>query len=77
MYCRYEASVQDITDGILRMHRLVNTEDVEAFTSHMPTREVEMKKEEDIVYKKGILSHAREETSIKLLGRVMNKCMHR
>ena len=67
---RYEASAQDVENGVLRMHRTVNSEDVETYASHLPGAEVQLSKEDDIVYKKGVLSHASGKTSVKLLGKV-------
>ena len=52
------------------MHRRVTFDDVKGYASHIPGEEVEMDKEEDIVYKKGVLTHASGTTSCKLLTKV-------
>ena len=67
---RYEASAQDVENGVLRMHRTVNSEDIEAYTSHIPGAEVELRKKEDITYKKGVLLGASGTTTVKLFGKV-------
>ena len=72
--CSYEASAQDIQDGILRMHRTVTSNDVEGYASHIPGEEVELDKEEDLVYKKGVLTQARGTTSCKLMTQVQLRC---
>ena len=69
--CSYEASVQDIQDGVLRMHRTVKSNDVKGYASHIPGEEVELDKEEDLVYKKGVLTHASGTTSCKLMTKVI------
>ena len=83
--CSYEASAQDIQDGVLRMHRKVTSNDVKGYASHIPGEEVELDKEEDIVYKKGVLTHASGTTSCKLMTEVITarytrytslKCRH-
>ena len=70
LYCRYEASVEDVENGVLRMHRTISSNDVGGYASHLPPDEVQMTKEEDIVYKKGVLSHASGSTSVKLVAKV-------
>jgi HEAT repeat protein len=67
---KYEASAQDVENGVLRMHRTVNSEDISAYTSHIPGGEVEFKKTEDITYKRGTLYSAGGTTSVKLFGKV-------
>ena len=67
----YEASAQDVEDGVLRMHRTVTSNDVKGYASHIPGEEVELDKEEDIVYKKGVLTHASGTTSCKLMTEVI------
>ena len=57
-------------NGVLRMHRTIDSENVEGYASHLPPGEVDMTKEEDIVYKNGVLSHASGSTSVKLLEEV-------
>ena len=67
---RYEVSAQDVENGVLQMHRAVNSEDIEAYTSHIPGAEVELRKKEDITYKKGVLLGASGTTTVKLFGKV-------
>ena len=52
------------------MHRKITSGDVESYASHMPTQEVELEKEEDIVYKKGVLTKASGKVSVKLMQKV-------
>ena len=68
--CSYEASAQDVENGILRMHRNIMSAHVQSFAPHVPTEEVELEKEEDIIFKKGVLTHASGSTSVKLLRKV-------
>ena len=68
--CSYEASAQDIEEGVLRMHRRITSENVKGYSSHIPGQEVDLDKEEDIVFKKGVLTHASGTTSCKLLTQV-------
>ena len=52
------------------MHRKVTSEDVEDYASHVPGGEVKLDKEEDIVYKKGMLTHGNENVAVHLLQKV-------
>ena len=52
------------------MHRKITSHDVESYASHLPAEEVELKKEEDIVYKKGVLTKASGTVSVKLMRKV-------
>ena len=52
------------------MHRRVTSADVEGYASHIPGEEVEMDKEEDIIYKRGVLTRASGTTSCKLMTEV-------
>ena len=69
-YCSYMASVQDIAEGTLRMHHKVTLEDVEDYASHISGDEVELDKEEDIVYKNGLLTHSSGTVKAKLMRKV-------
>ena len=69
--CSYEASLQDIQNGVLRMHRRVTSNDVKGYASHIPGQEVDLDKEEDLVYKKGVLTHASGTASCKLMTQVI------
>ena len=71
IFHRYPASVQDIEEGTLRMHRKVTSKDVEDYASHIPGEEVELDKEEDMVYKKGILTRASGTVTAKLMTKVI------
>ena len=53
------------------MHRTVTSNDVKGYASHIPGEEVELDKEEDIVYKKGVLTQASGTTSCKLMTQVI------
>ena len=52
------------------MHRRVTSDNVKDYASHIPGEEVEMDKEEDIVYEKGVLTRASGTTSCKLMTEV-------
>ena len=66
----YTASVQDIKDGIVRMNRKVTSKDVKDYASHIPGDEVDMEMEENIVYKRGVLTHSDGTVKSKLMGKV-------
>ena len=68
--CSYTASLQDIGEGTLRMHRKVTSKDVKDYASHTPGDEVEMNKDEDIEYKKGVLTHCNGIVTVKLMRKV-------
>ena len=57
-------------DGVLRMHRRVTSEDVEDYSSHIPGGDVALDREEDIVYKKGVMTHSEGVTTLKLMPQV-------
>ena len=69
-HCRYEASAQDEAEGVVRMHRRVTSEDVEDYSSHIPGDVVALDREEDIVYKKGVLTHSAGFSTVKILQQV-------
>ena len=52
------------------MHRRVTSEGVKDYASHIPGQEVEMEKDEDLVFKKGVLTHGSGTTSCKLMTKV-------
>ena len=56
------------------MHRKITSDDVEGYASHMPTEEVKLVKDEDIVFKKGMLTQASGMTSVKLMPQVSFTC---
>ena len=68
--CSYTASLQEMKEGTLRMHRKVTSDDVEDYASHVPKDEVELDKEEDIEYQKGILTRASGTVETKLMRKV-------
>ena len=68
--------MQDVENGVLRMHRTISSDDVEGYASHLPPDEVQMTKEEDIVYKKGVLTHASGSTSVKLVAKVAHNSQY-
>ena len=59
-------------DGIMKMHRQVTSEDVEDYSSHIPKNLVALDQEEDIVYKKGVLTHSGGFSIVKLMQQVYN-----
>ena len=69
---RYQGSVQDEMDGIMRMHRRVKSEDVEDYSSHIPGDVVALDQEDDIVYKRGVLTHSEGVSTVKVLQQVNN-----
>ena len=52
------------------MHRRITSEDVKGYASHIPGQEVELDKEEDLVFKKGVLTRASGTISCKLMTQV-------
>ena len=70
-HCSYTASVQEMQEGTLRMHRKVTSGDVEDYASHVPKDKVELDKEEDIEYQKGILTRASGTVETKLMRKVL------
>ena len=68
--CSYTASLQDIEEGTLRMHRKVTSKGVKNYASHIPGDEVEMTRDEDIEYKQGILTHCDGTMTVKLMRKV-------
>ena len=56
--------------GEVRMHRRITTAAVEDFAVHTPQDEVDVVREEDIVYTRGVLTHAAGVTTTKILLQV-------
>ena len=56
------------------MHRKITSDDVEGYASHIPGEEVELVKDEDLVFKKGLLTKASGTTSAKLMTQVRFMC---
>ena len=54
----------------MRMHRKVTSEDVEDYSSHIPGDVVALDREEDIEYKKGVLTHSEGVTTTKMMPQV-------
>ena len=52
------------------MHRKITSDGVEGYASHIPKEEVELVKDEDLVFKKGLLTQASGTTSVKLMPKV-------
>ena len=67
MLYSYEVDAQDKAEGVLKMHRRVTSKDVEDYASHIPGDVVASDKEEDIVYKKGVLTHSAGVSTIKMM----------
>ena len=70
MYHRYEDNAQDETDGEMKMHRRVTSEDVEDYSSHIPRDVITLDQEEDIVYRKGVLTHSEGVSTVKMMQQV-------
>ena len=73
IYCRYEDSAQDKMEGVVKMHRRVTSEDVEDYSSHIPGDDVALDREEDIVYKEGVLTHSEGVSTVKMMPQVNNQ----
>ena len=56
------------------MHRKITSDDVEGYASHIPKEEVELVKDEDLVFKKGLLTKASGKISAKLMPKVRFMC---
>ena len=54
------------------MHRRVTSQDVEDYASHIPGDVVALDREEDIVYKKGVLTHSEGVSTVKMMPEVNN-----
>ena len=52
------------------MHRRITTEAVEDFAVHTPRDEVDILREEDTVYRRGVLTHAAGVTTTRILVQV-------
>ena len=52
------------------MHRKVTSEDVEDYSSHVPGDVVALDREEDIEYKKGVMTHSSGVSTIKMMPEV-------
>ena len=53
-------------EGTVKMHRSVNGDDVIAYTTGAPKRDLKLTKEEDIEYQSGKLRHSAGNTSVKV-----------
>ena len=58
------------------MHRRVTSEDVEDYSSHVPGGDVALDREEDIVYKRGVLTHSEGVTTLKLMPQVNHQTIN-
>ena len=52
------------------MHRKITSDDVEGYASHIPKDEVKLAKNEDLVFKRGLLTQASGTSSVKLMPKV-------
>ena len=59
-----------MANGVMRMHRKVSTSDVESYAQHASKSEVETTKDEDLVYKNGVLTSASGKTDCKIMQQV-------
>ena len=66
-FCSYEASAQDKANGIVKMHRKVTSSDVGDYATHVPGDTVDLDREEDIEYRRGVLTHAAGVTTAKMM----------
>ena len=57
------------------MHRRITSEDVEDYSSHIPGDMVALDKEEDIEYKKGVLTHSEGVMTTKMMPQVLHNLM--
>ena len=65
----YDATVED-DDGTLKMHRKVTSPGVKDYASHVPGDNIALSKEDDIEYKRGVLTHSKGTTKTKLVPQV-------
>ena len=56
------------------MHRKISSDDVEGYATHIPNEEVKLEKDEDLVFKKELLTQASGTTSVKLMPKVSGCC---
>jgi len=61
--CRYLPTNED---GVQRMHRYVNSEDVEQYPDDTHPRDILLTKDEDFEYKSGILYHSSGTTFVEI-----------
>ena len=54
----------------MKMHRRVTSDDVEDYSSHIPRDVITLDQEEDIVYKKGVLTHSEGFSTVKMMQQV-------
>ena len=54
----------------MKMHRTVTSGDVEDYATHVPQDVVSTDTEEDLVYEKGVLTHANGVTNVKMMPEV-------
>ena len=54
----------------MKMHRKVTSDDVEDYSSHVPGDVVALDREEDIEYKKGVMTHSSGVSTIKMMPEV-------
>ena len=52
------------------MHRKVTSSDVQDYASHVAGDKISLTKDEDIEYKKGVLTHSQGVTTTKILSQV-------
>ena len=70
IYMSHHSYAKSEREGEVRMHRRITTEAVEDFAIHTPRDEVDVLREEDIVYTRGVLTHAAGTTMTKILLQV-------
>ena len=52
------------------MHRKVTSEDVEDYSSHIPGDMVALDREEDIEYRRGVMTHSKGVITVKIMPQV-------
>ena len=52
------------------MHRKVTSKDVKDYSAHIPGDDIALDREEDIEYKKGVMTHATGVSTIKMMPQV-------
>lgn len=66
-----DASMEEVTEqGTVRQHRVVTSEDVSDYASHIEPDQVKSKTEDDIEYKQGVLLSASGTSTILLMPEV-------
>ena len=67
-------SAQQKAEGTVIIHRTVESDDVEDYSTHIPGDVVNVTKKEDLTYTSGHLTYARGVSKVKMLPQVLYTC---